>query len=90
MGALGSQGGLGCDEAAEMRGEEEEGAEDKEEDEEEVEEGRKVKGMPTPQTVSRREREEHELTHLPYRSWCPRCVRGRGRNMPQQEGEATA
>ena len=26
-----------------------------------------------------REREEHNLTHLPYRSWCPACVAGRGR-----------
>ena len=26
-----------------------------------------------------KEREEHNLTHLPYRSWCPACVAGRGR-----------
>ena len=25
------------------------------------------------------ERREHELTHLPFRSWCRHCVRGRGR-----------
>ena len=24
------------------------------------------------------EREERELTHFPYRSWCADCVRGRG------------
>ena len=25
------------------------------------------------------ERKEHELTHLPFRSWCRHCVRGRGK-----------
>ena len=29
---------------------------------------------PTPQEVH-----EHELTHLPYRDWCPTCVQGKGR-----------
>ena len=30
---------------------------------------------PTPQ-----EREEHEMLHEPYRSWCPECVDGRGKS----------
>ena len=34
-------------------------------------------GDPTPE-----ERAQHELTHLPFRSWCRFCVMGRGR----QEG----
>ena len=25
---------------------------------------------------------EHKLTHLPFRSWCRHCVRGRGKEMP--------
>ena len=25
------------------------------------------------------ERIEHEMTHLPFRSWCGRCIKGRGR-----------
>ena len=25
-----------------------------------------------------REKEEHELTHIPYRSWCEQCIKGRG------------
>lgn len=29
-------------------------------------------------TPSEEERREHELTHVPYRSWCHRCVWGRG------------
>jgi hypothetical protein len=24
----------------------------------------------------------HYITHLPYRSWCPHCIRGRGLSMP--------
>ena len=31
-------------------------------------------GAPT-----KREREEHEATHIPYREWCECCVRARGR-----------
>ena len=40
--------------------------------------------MPTPQEV-----QEHNLTHLPYRNWCPICVRGKGRttNHPPQRSK---
>ena len=31
-------------------------------------------GDPTPQ-----EREEHNATHMPYRSWCPVCVKAKGK-----------
>ena len=33
---------------------------------------------------------EHELTHLPYRSWCPVCVRSKGRadNHPKQHSQS--
>ena len=48
--------------------------------EEEGEEGRDAIAMPSPMTPSRQEREQHELTHTPYRAWCPHCVRARGRN----------
>ena len=37
-----------------------------------------------PHRVSREEREQHELTHIPYRAWCPFCVRARGRNTPHR------
>ena len=46
--------------------------------EEEGEIGSRAKGLVAPQRVSRREREEHNLTHTPFRSWCDHCVRGRG------------
>ena len=49
-----------------------------------------------PKQPSQKEREEHECTHIPYRSWCSHCVRGRGRNTmhksvkdsPEEEGES--
>ena len=49
-------------------------------DQEPEEEGRRPQVLPAPQSVSMQEREVHELTHIPYRSWCRYCVRGRGRN----------
>ena len=51
-----------------------------EEGEEEGEEGREAIAMPSPLSPSRQEKEHHELTHTPYRAWCPHCVRARGRN----------
>ena len=53
---------------------------------EEGEEGRGVVVLPVPQKVTKAQRDEHNLTHMPYRSWCPYCVRARGRN--QQHGKA--
>ena len=32
-----------------------------------------------PKEPTKAEREEHEKTHLPFRSWCRHCVRGRGK-----------
>ena len=52
--------------------------------EEEGEEGRVATGAAVPYNPSGREREEHELTHTPYRSWCDYCERARGRNKPHQ------
>ena len=37
----------------------------------------KPKTLPTPYTPSKQERLEHELTHVPFRSWCPHCVGGK-------------
>ena len=49
---------------------------------EEDEEGRKPKGMIAPQVASKEEREEHERNHIPYRSWCQACAKGRNRKKP--------
>lgn len=40
--------------------------------------GIKVKGLKNVYLPSQLEREEHELTHLPFRDWCPYCVQGKG------------
>ena len=34
-----------------------------------------------------KERLEHELTHLPFRSWCPFCVMGKARSNPHKTVE---
>ena len=33
----------------------------------------------TPYRPSQEEVDDHDLTHLPYRSWCRHCIRGRGK-----------
>ena len=62
---------------ARMPGEEKQG-----EGEAEGEEGRQPVALKAPVQVTQAEREEHELTHTPFRAWCAHCVRGRGRNTP--------
>ena len=49
------------------------------------EEGRKPAGLRAPKVVSKEEREEHERTHIPYRSWCRACVRGRCRKRAHRQ-----
>ena len=43
----------------------------------ESEEGRKAKGVTGPVMVTKEERDEHNRTHIPFRSWCSYCVKGR-------------
>ena len=54
---------------------------------EEGEDGRLPRRITTPFTVTHEEKEQHELTHTPYRSWCRHCVRARGRNEPHRSRE---
>jgi hypothetical protein len=51
---------------------------------EEDEEGQQPRVMRAPKAPTKAEREEHEATHLPFRSWCTHCLRGRGRNKPHK------
>ena len=44
-----------------------------------VEEAQAAEAIRVPLTPSKREIEEHELTHLPPRSWCVHCQAGRGK-----------
>ena len=41
-----------------------------------------VKARKAPKEPTEMERLRHEATHVPYRSWCQHCVRGRGRCKP--------
>ena len=45
-------------------------------------EARELTKLHNPSMPSRAERENHNLTHLPFRSWCDHCVRGRGEGAP--------
>jgi hypothetical protein len=56
--------------------------------EEEEESGqRKVVRKLDPKMPSRDERVEHEFTHLPFRSWCRHCVRGKGKEEACRRGD---
>ena len=52
---------------------------------EEEAEGITVKALPQPNVPSKEEYDRHQLTHIPYRSWCPHCIRGRGKNAAHQK-----
>ena len=56
-------------------------------DEDEEAGDRKVQRMQDPRTPSETEVEEHNLAHLPYRSWCRHCVKGRGKELPHRRLE---
>ena len=48
-------------------------------------EGLRPRAIASPSTPTRQEIEEHELTHLPFRSWCRHCVRGRAKGDPHAQ-----
>ena len=52
---------------------------DNSEDEHRPQQALKAKGVKAPAQPTPQERAEHELTHLPYRSWCTICVQSKGR-----------
>jgi hypothetical protein len=60
---------------------------------EELQQGeRKAAKLNDPREPTSAERASHEMAHLPFRSWCRHCVRGRGKNaahykQAQGEGE---
>ena len=41
-----------------------------------------ARGVRAPKAPSREHQARHNLTHLPYASWCPWCAAGRGDNQP--------
>ena len=50
----------------------------------ETQEARAAKAQPAPYTPSPEEIANHNMTHIPYRSWCPQCVRGKGKASPHR------
>ena len=64
----------------EQRGDRMEVYDDMQDDDQEregvVAQGERVRPLPQPRLPSRLEVQEHELTHIPYRSWFVHCVRG--------------
>ena len=52
------------------------------EDQEAVEEAAEVKRLPDVSMPCAAEIEVHNLTHLPFRDWCPCCVQGKAVSYP--------
>ena len=53
----------------------------KEEDQEDME-ARVAKARGNTKEPTQKEIDEHTLTHIPFRSWCAHCVRGKAKNNP--------
>ena len=47
--------------------------------EEQEDEHQKARASASPDLPNRREVEDHNLTHIPFRSWCNHSLKGRGR-----------
>ena len=46
---------------------------------------RSPKKVQNPRVPTQADVDEHNMTHLPYRSWCTHCVRGRGEAHPHHK-----
>ena len=55
-----------------------------EEEDGEVEGEQSARIVKSPGTPSAKERQEHEVNHWPYRSWCDHCVKGRALGQPHR------
>ena len=56
---------------------------------EEDEEGHRPRHKIVSDKPSQKEIDEHMITHIPFRDWCPHCVRGKSKSTPhrkRQEG----
>ena len=49
------------------------------------EDGREVRRMIDPRRPTKQEVDDHELTHVPYRNWCPICVRAKGKELDHRK-----
>ena len=75
------------EEAADERSEQEEEEREVagERTEGEPEEAQKAKAARVPSKPSKEEVDEHMITHLPFRAWCPHCVKGKSKGKPHQK-----
>ena len=46
-----------------------------------TEEATTSRALPSPVKPSQKMIEDHNISHIPFRSWCMACVRGRGKSM---------
>ena len=53
-------------------------------EEQESAEARSPEVLRDPGAPTQREMEEHNITHLPFRSWCPHCVAGKAQDRPHR------
>ena len=51
-----------------------------ESDDEDNQQAIKARATAAPKQPTQQEVQEHNLTHMPYRNWCPICVQGKGRS----------
>ena len=52
--------------------------------EEEEEEARTIKGKKMARQPTKEEYDAHCRTHIPFRKWCPHCVKGKRKNDPRK------
>ena len=57
--------------------------------EDESEEARRPEVLRDPGAPTPKEIEEHNVTHLPFRSWCPHCVSGKAQDRHHRRRENT-
>ena len=60
---------------------------EREEEDENPEEATRPKLTKVPRQPTQEEVDEHMATHLPFRDWCPHCVRGKSRSKPHKKSE---
>ena len=48
----------------------------------------KKKTLRKPEEPAQREFEEHMVLHIPFRAWCPHCVKGRAKAGPHKDSKA--
>ena len=53
-----------------------------------TQEAEELKSVPAPVLPSKEEVEAHNFSHLPFRSWCSACVRGRGLSLGHHKVDA--